>query len=311
MIGKQSEIWWEKYRPQTLDEMCLSKENRELILEWGESKEIPHLLLLGTPGIGKTTISRILVQNVLNCDYLYLNASDESGIDTIRTKVTGFVQTKSLNGEIKVVILDEGDRLTKSSLDCLRNLMESYSSTSRFIITGNESHKITDAINSRCRKIFLTPSEKDIGKRCLEILKKEGISTQGVTKEAFNGLIKAFYPDVRQCLTALQSSVKDGKLVIAGYNQVDQLCVDILNNIKKGNTLECRKIVIENENSFSHDYDLLMKRLLNVVYESKIEDLLKKQYILVITEYMYRSSFVIDKEINLFACILQMEDITD
>lgn len=310
MIEKFKQLWVEKYRPQTLDEMCISPKNKKIIGEWGKSEEIPHLLLLGAPGLGKTSLSRIIVQDVLNCDYLYINASDESGIDTIRTKVTGFVQTKSMDGKIKVVILDEGDRLTKSSLDCLRNLMESYADNSRFIITGNYAHKITDAINSRCRKLDLTPTKKDIGKRCLTILKKENVSMKNITKEQFNNLINSFYPDIRKCIHALQSNIENGELILSDSSGVDNLCSDILKSLKNEKTLEIRKNLIENEHSFNGDYDFLLKSLLNSVYMSKMGDSIKKQYILVITEYLYRSAFAVDKEINTFACILQMEDIT-
>ena len=311
MIEKFSQLWVEKYRPQTLRDMCISPANRKRIKEWGKSQEIPHLLLLGPSGIGKTTIARIIVNDVLNCDYLYINASDESGIDTIRTKVTGFVQTKSMDGKIKVVILDEGDRLTKSSMDCLRNLMESYADNSRFIITGNYAHKITVAINSRCRKLNLTPTKKDIGKRCLYILRKEGISRERVTQEEFNHLINSHYPDIRKCIHALQSNIQDGESVLDDSDGVKTLSHKILESIKSGKTLEIRKEIIENEISFNGDHDFLLKTLLNILYDEKMDETLKKQYILVITEYLYRSSFVVDKEINTFACILQMEAIND
>lgn len=310
MSNQFNQLWVEKHRPQTLDDMCISEKNRKTIEEWKESQEIPHLLLLGTSGIGKTTITRIIVNEILNCDYLYINASDESGIETIRTKVSGFVQTKSMDGKIKIVILDEGDRLTKSSLDCLRNLMESYANNSRFIITGNYAHKITDAINSRCRKLDLTPSRKDIGKRCLGILQKEGISTKGITKEKFNHLINTYYPDIRKCIYALQTHIESGKLVLDDSEGIDELCGEIVKSITNNKTLQIRKSIIEAEESFSSDYTFLLKTLLKHIYNGKIKETLKKQYILVITEYLYRSAFVDDKEINCFACILQMEDIT-
>lgn len=311
MIEKLNQLWPEKYRPQTLDDMCISKENKEKILEWKKSQEMPHLLLTGSPGIGKTTVARILVNDVFNCDYLYINASDESGIDTIRNKVSGFVQTKSMDGKIKIVILDEGDRLTQSSLDCLRNLMESYSNNSRFIITGNYSHKITNAIKSRCVELDLTPSRKDIGKRCLQILKSEKISIKNLNQDQFNLLINSNYPDIRKCIYALQTHVKNGELILNDSTGIRGLTQNILKSLKNHKTLQIRKEIIENDQVFNGDYDFLLKSLLNEVYDEKMEDSLKKQYILVITEYLYRSSFVSDKEINTFACILQMEEIID
>jgi DNA polymerase III delta prime subunit len=141
-------LWIEKYRPQTLDDMCLSDSIRAFFSSF--TNEIPHFLFTGNPGTGKTTISRIIVQDILKCDYLYINASDETGIDNIRVKVSGFVQTKSFDGGIKVVVLDEADGLSKEAQKCLRNLMEDYAKVARFILTANYRHKIIAPLQSRC-----------------------------------------------------------------------------------------------------------------------------------------------------------------
>jgi replication factor C small subunit len=128
-------IWCERYRPQTLDDIILSDRTREIVK--GFSDEIPNLLFVGTPGTGKTTLARIIVNDILKCNFLYINASDESGIDTIRHKVTNFSQTKSFDGKVKVVILDECDGLTSQAQAALRNTMESFAKYTRFIITAN------------------------------------------------------------------------------------------------------------------------------------------------------------------------------
>ena len=132
-------LWVEKYRPKTIDEMVLSGENRAYFNTLKD--EVPNLLFVGTPGIGKTTIAKIIVQDILKCQYLYINASDENGIDTIRSKVCGFSQTKSLDGSIKIVILDEADGITIDGQRALRNTMEEYSSFTRFILTANYKHR--------------------------------------------------------------------------------------------------------------------------------------------------------------------------
>lgn len=304
-------LWIEKFRPQTLDEMCLSEYNRKQIKKWEESKDMPHLLLVSKPGQGKTTLARILVQNVLQCDYLYINASDESGIDTIRNKVTGFVKTKSFDGELKVVILDEGDQLTKSSLDCLRNLMESYSQYARFIITGNYEHKITEAIKSRCQSIDITPDIKDGLKRCLHILKEEEIKISPEQKKLLVSLIKRNFPDLRKCIVQMQQNCDNGILDIKNNSSKNEICDEIFKNLKSKNSLKTRKYLLENEQSFNHDYENLLKEILNYLYSYKLDDTKKKEAIVLIASYLFKATQVTDREINTFACILELEELID
>src|SRR6476469_5737122 len=149
-----NDLWVEKYRPKTLDELVLDSDNRTYFNSLKGKQEIPNLLFLGPPGIGKTTLSKIIVKEILNCQYLYINASDESGIDTIRNKVKSFAQTRSMDGKVKICLLDECDHLSSvnsglgntNAQAALRNLMEEYSGTTRFILTGNYRHKIIPAL---------------------------------------------------------------------------------------------------------------------------------------------------------------------
>lgn len=300
-------LWVEKYRPKTLADVCMSDETKKLSETWGT--EIPHLLLVGNAGGGKTTISRILVEHLLKCDYLYINASDENGIDTIRMKVTGFVQTKSLDGGIKVVILDEADGLTPEGQKCLRNLMESYAHTARFVLTGNYKHKISIPIQSRCQDINILPPKQDCIKRCIQILKAENIK---VGKEELGNLISLvnrFYPDLRKCIGELQKCCTTGQFVYKASANNNELCEKIFKEIQSGKTLELRKYLIENETSFNSDWDQLLKDLLNHVYDSQLEDIKKKAMILIIADFMEKSSRISDKEINFFSCILNLEQV--
>jgi replication factor C small subunit len=121
-----SNLWVEKWRPKTLSDFIISDKNKTIIDSFKDKKEIPNLLFTGTPGLGKTSLAKILVNDILDCQYLYINASDENGIDTIRNKVTGFAQTKSLDGKIKVIILDETDGLSIDAQRALRNTIEEF-----------------------------------------------------------------------------------------------------------------------------------------------------------------------------------------
>ena len=300
------QIWFEKYRPQTLADLCISAENREILLNYG--KNIPNLLFCGVQGSGKTSLARILVQDVLKCDYLYVNASDETGIDNIRVKVTGFAQTKSIDGELKVIILDECDFLTLSAQAALRNLMESYTDTTRFILTGNYRHKIIPALQSRCQSLDIKPSLVDAVNRCVKILRAENVEIDKASGRSLVALVKRHFPDLRKCINEMQKFCIDGKLVVAEAGDNNELLTLIWDNLKAGKTLATRKYLIENDNIFNSEWDQLLTDLLNYVYSSKIDDINKKMMIIKIAEHLDISTRVADKEINFFACLLNLED---
>lgn len=288
-----------------MEDLCVDEKLKKNILKYGE--EIPNLLLVGNTGVGKTTLAQIIVKDILKCDYLYINASDESGIDTIRQKVTGFVQTKSFDGGIKVVILDEYDGSTAENQRCLRNLMESYAKFARFIITGNFKHKIIKAIDSRCKAIDVKPLFKESFVRCLWILDQEGIEADNDQKKELAKLLKRNFPDLRKTIIDMQDSCVDGKLQIEEVINNDELCAKILAAIDSKKTIPLRKFLIESETAFNNNYEQLLVDLLNNVYVSKYEETKKKQMILTIADHLYKMSFVNDREINFFACVLNLE----
>ena len=300
-------LFVEKYRPQTLSDLVLSDSNRKYFESITD--EIPNLLFVGTPGLGKTTLARILVNDVLECQYLYINASDENGIDTIRSKVVGFAQTKSLDGKVKVVILDESDGITLDGQRALRNTMEEYSSGTRFILTANYKHKIIPAIQSRTQFFDLNPPFDGVVKRVVDIVKQEGIKIEADQKANFVNVIKQSYPDIRKIINNVQKSTISNIFTVD--HSVDNK--DIINVIHKHVTsnevLKLRKYLIENENEFQGDYHNLMKQYLNYVYDSSLDDNKKRQYIVTISDHMYKDVFVLDKEINAFACWVNLEKI--
>jgi len=306
-MNNHKNLWVEYYRPQTLNDLCISQDIKNLILGW--KNEIPHLLLVGKAGVGKTTLARILVQDILKCDYLYINASDENGIDTIRNKVTGFVQTKSLDGNLKVVILDEADGLTNDGQKCLRNLMESYANTARFILTGNFKHKISNAIQSRCQSIDISPSLKDSVNRCFYILKEENIELDTDQKRDVIMLVKEHYPDLRRCINELHKNCINGVLQIKNTKISDEVVEIIWSNIQSKDGIKTRKFLIENDSIFNSDWDQLLVKLLNNIYNRSVKDEMKKAMIITIADHLEKSARVVDKEINFFACILNLEEL--
>jgi len=302
-----NKIWVERYRPTSLDDIILSERNKDIVR--GFVEEIPNLLFVGTPGTGKTSLARIIVNDILKCNYLYINASDESGIDTIRHKVTNFSQTKSFDGKVKVVILDEADGLTAQSQAALRNTMESFAKYTRFILTANYKHKIIPALQSRCQFLDIKPTLEEGVKRIYGILKEEGIEIENEQKKKFVELVKANFPDLRKAINEVQKNCIDGSLAINTVSVDNALLKAIFSAIEQKDVLSLRKYLIENENAFYGDYDTLMRDYLNYLYNQPVQDLKKKEMIAIIADHLYKSAFVLDKEINCFACWINLESV--
>lgn len=308
-INDIQKIWVEKYRPHTLDDIVLPSDTRKIVESFRDNKELTnHLLLISAPGQGKTSLAKIIVKNILDCDYLYINASDENGIDTIRTKVIGFAQTKSMDGNIKIVLLDESDALSGESQRALRNVMEEYAANTRFIFTANYKHKIIPAIQSRCVALSFNHNIPDLIKHCYGILKKEKIVVDEDQKKAFVELVKSNAPDFRRIINELQRYSISGKLEITSSEAADVFVAQVFEHVQR-DAFETRKFVIQHESVFQSDYHNLMKSLLHHVYDANISVSIKREAVLIITEYMYRHAFVADTEINFFACMINLNKI--
>ena len=297
-------IWVEKYRPAKLDDLILDDKSLRVVSQFKD--EIPNLLFVGSPGTGKTTLARIIVNDILGCNYLYINASDESGIDTIRHNITNFAQTKSFDGGIKVVVLDEADGLTSQAQAALRNTMETYAKYCRFILTANYKHKIIPALQSRCQSLDLKPVVEQAAKRCFNILKQENVKVSDEQKKKFVRLVKRLFPDLRKTINEIQKSVIDGELCIDSNGSDSELLSSVFEGIKK-DSLKVRKYLIENEDRFQGDYDTLLANLLDHIYSQPIDEFKKKQMITIIADHLYKTAFIVDKEINCFACLVALE----
>jgi replication factor C small subunit len=313
------DLWVEKYRPRTLNDILLVKDIREFFenLAKAKVKTIPHLMFHGPAGGGKTSLAKILVEDVLKCEYLYLNGSEQNSIDTVRGVITNFIQTKSFDGGIKVVILDEADGLSSSggggssAQQALRNIMEEYAKYSRFILTCNYGHKIIEPIWSRVQAFYICPDRKDYIQRCLTILKAENVTMMADKKQKFLDLVNDCYPDLRKAINELQkfsitNTFNPPDVLDVEVRTISKTCFDMLE--KKTDMVSIRKYIIENEQKFKADYNVLLKNLFEDVYDSKLDLGKKRNILLKISEALYYNQIVLDKEINFFATCIKIGD---
>jgi DNA polymerase III delta prime subunit len=306
MIEAINNLYVEKYRPKTLEEIVLSKDDRKFFESLAKKKEIPHLLFAGTQGSGKTSLALILIKDVLECEYLYINASDENSIDVIRTKVIGFAKTKSFDGKIKIVLLDEADAISVEGMRCLRNVIEEFSATCRFILTCNYLHKIILPLQSRTQHINLIPPIEGVIQRVSEILKKENITVPPDQKPLLIEHIRKNLPDVRRIINDVEQFSVNGILNIKSESSSGFASSLLKRILAKEDAIKMRKDIIENERLFSADYRSLLKSLFECVYESELDSHRKMDLLSIISDGMEKDAFVVDKEINCFSTIISL-----
>lgn len=299
-----TDIWVEKYRPSKLDDVVLSEETRSYFNNIKRTGNLPNLLLVGTPGVGKTSLAKIIISDILKVQYLYINASDENGIDTIRTKVLNFAQTQSLFNNIKVIILDECDGLSLDAQKALRNSMEEYHDIARFVLTANYQHKIIPALQSRCHVFVFNPPKEDYVKRIVHVVNQEKIS---IEKDILSEIINKSYPDLRKCINNLQKFNISGKQMSV-LNSAEAVVSSCLSLVKSNDMYKARKHIIENESAFGNDYDTLFKALFDHLYANKLKlsDQKNRDCMITVSEYFYRNNIVIDKEINFYTCLIEL-----
>ena len=300
------DLWVEKYRPITLDQMVLSNQNRTIFNKYAQDRGVPNLLFVGPAGIGKTSLAKIICKSMLECQYLYINASDENGIDTIRTKVTNFARTKSFDGGIKCIILDETDGLSLDAQRALRNTMEEYSGITRFILTANYNHRIIPPLQSRCQTFDLTPPLTSCMERVCRILDKEQV--QITDRDRLEQFVHKCYPDLRKCINEIQKNTIDGEVQLDNLIKIkDAFVSSIYKIVCQGLAIKARKKVIESEHVFGGDYTELLRSLFNHIHEiENIDQHIKAEQLLVVSEHIYRAAFVMDPEINFYSCMLSL-----
>ncbi len=295
-------LWVEKYRPSSLDTYIGNDHLKSKVSVYIESGDLPHLLLYGKAGTGKTTLAKILV-NQIECDYLYINASDVRRVDDLIPKVRNFASTIGFKDK-KIITLDEVDYISPHSQAALRNLMETFSKHCRFILTCNYVERIIDPIQSRCQSFqIIPPSRSEVAQRMVQILKEENIVYE---LDDLKILVNSGYPDIRRVINSAQRQSIDGKLVVDKQS--------IVENDYKLKLLEILK---------TQDRKSAFKNIRQLVADSQIRDfadLFRLLYdevdsygkghvaecILVIAKYELSDGQVVDKEINAMAMLIEL-----
>ena len=296
-------LWVEKYRPDTLEGYVGNEHILEKVKIYIQNEDVPHLLLYGQAGTGKTTLAKIIT-NQIDCDVMYINASDENSVDAVRDKIRGFASSMGFR-KWKVVILDESDYLTPNAQAALRNLMETFSKTTRFILTCNYVEKVIDPIQSRCQTFAITPpSKKEVAKRLFDILNQENVEFQ---KDDLAILVNSGYPDIRRVLNAAQRQVINGKLIIDATSNIQANYADnVVEELMKSADVKTkfnsvRQIIADSK---VRDFSPLYKTLYDRVDEYANNKV--GQTILNIADGQFKDSMVVDKEINVMAMMINI-----
>jgi replication factor C small subunit len=295
-------IWTERYRPSKLEDYVGNETLKAKIKQYIETNDIPHLLLYGGAGTGKTTLAK-LITNSIKCDILYINASDENGIDTIRVKIKNFACNIGFN-PLKVIILDEADYFTPAGQAGLRNTMETFSEHTRFILTCNYHERIIEPIQSRCQAFAIhPPAKKDVAANLVNILKKENVQ---MDKDGVILLVNTHYPDIRAIINTAQRNVVNGVLTLA---REDVLAGDIKAKIiemlkdsnKKQAFTNIRQLLADNSvKSFADFYTVLFEKV-NEYAPDNVADV-----IIIIADGQFQDASVVDKEICFMATIIKL-----
>jgi DNA polymerase III delta prime subunit len=299
-------LWVESHRPKTIGDCILPDRLKKPFQEYVNQKNIPNLLLAGGPGVGKTTVAKAMC-NEIGCDYLVINGSDESGIDTFRVKIKNYASSMSLSGGRKVIIIDEADYLNPNSTQpALRNAIEEFASNCSFIFTCNYKNRIIEPLHSRCAVIDFSLKNtekaqmaKDFFGRIKQILQSESVEYDD---KVIAELVKKHFPDFRRVINELQRYSQFGKIDSGILAQIANVSIsEIVKHMKEKDFGSIRKWVASGE----YDANMVFRQIYDALY-----DILKPQSIpqavLILADYQYKQAFVADGEINLVACLVEL-----
>jgi DNA polymerase III delta prime subunit len=301
-VANNHTLWCEKYRPNKLEDYVGNDTLKAKVKQYIETNDIPHLLLYGSAGTGKTTLAK-LITNSIKCDMLYINASDENGIDTIRVKIKNFACNIGFN-PLKVIILDEADYFTPAGQAGLRNVMETFSEHTRFILTCNYHERIIEPIVSRCQSFAITPpTKKDVAISLSNILKKENVKFD---KDGVVLLVNTHYPDIRAVINTAQRNVIDGTLTLAREDVLEgDIKAKMIEMLKDSNKKQAftniRQLLADNSvKSFADFYTVLFEKV-DEYAPDNVADV-----IIIIADGQFQDASVVDKEICFMATIIKL-----
>jgi len=300
--NKQHSLWVERYRPVSLENYIGNEHLKTKVSKYISTGDIPHLLLHGKAGTGKTTLAKLLVSNI-DCDQMYVNASDENNVETVRNKIKMFASSVGFK-DLKVIILDECDFLTPNAQAALRNLMETFSKHCRFILTCNYVERIIDPIQSRCQSFqIIPPSKKEVAIHTSSILNTEGISFDN---EQIVTMVNSSYPDIRRIINAVQRNIVDNNLIVDTESLVQNdyklQVLEILQTQDKKNAFKnLRQLLADSQ---IRDYADLFRLLYDEVDSYGKGHI--AEVILTIAKYELSDAQVVDKEINAMAMLIEI-----
>ena len=300
-------LYVEKYRPHKIEDCILPDRLKKVFQEYVTQGDIPNLMLTGTAGCGKTTVAKAMCEEI-GMNHLFINSSDERGIDTLRTKIKGYASTVSLTGGRKVIILDEADYLTPEAQAGLRGAIEEFSSNCSFIFTCNFKARLIDALHSRCSVVdfALKGDEKSkmaaqMFRRLSVILKEEGITYD---KDVLGKIVQRYFPDYRRTLNELQRYSTSGNIDAGVLSQVESVrkLDDLIKALKDKDFSTMRKWVVNNS-------DIDQNRIFRSIYDNLCVYLKPEsvpQAVVTLAKYQYQAAFVADQELNLVACLTEL-----